>query len=368
MLSNIAQGRPRKIIVMLPGLGHYDGDGFRTLAARLKEYHRGVEIIDIVVETFDLTIDEQARDVFLKLKQRGVEQEDKIVLIGHSQGGLRAYALLRQYGKLLTIRGLVSIGVPWKGAPVINNHAKVVNILHTPAVRDRIDSLNEALENCHNLKGVLAKKCFTNYQASHSLHHMIEEGLNDYFNDDLASPGAKDMKPGSDFLQDLGTTSETFEGVLTSAIIGGQNDIFAGVASGVNLVLSFTKAINMGLYCCSFDRSVNRLRLALREIQHAIDRNRGLINQKAAEVLGSNKHDGLVPEYSQCIPEEVLKGADCFGQHRIPDAYHDEFFKSRRERHFRFFNRNSDFIAYKHPQTTEIIKAFVTEAFNNNST
>ena len=363
MLSSIAQGKSRNIVVMLPGLGHYDGDALRTLANRLKAHDQDVEIVDIVVETFALKIDEQAAQVFRKLKEIEVNEQDRIVLIGHSQGGLRAYALLRQYGEFLNIKGLVSIGVPWKGAPIINNYAEVINILHTSAVRDRIDNLNEALENCHNLKEVLTKKYFTNYQASHPLLHMIEDGLNDYFNDDLASPGARDMKPGSDFLQGLENTSETLEGVLKSAIIGGQNDIFAGVASGVNLVLSFTKAINVGLYCCSFDRSVNRLRIALQEIQYAIDRNRGPINQKAAEVLGSTKHDGLIPEYSQHIP--TLKGADFPSQHLIPDAYHDEFFKSRRERYFHFFNRNSDLIAYKHPRTIEIIKAFVTEAFNN---
>lgn len=364
MRCSIVQGKPRKIVLVLPGLAHYNGDAFRTLTARLKECHRDIEVVNIVVETFWLKIDEQAKAVFSKLQKSGITKEDRLVLIGHSQGGLRAHALLKQFGKSLNIKGLVSIGTPWKGAPVINNYAQVRDILYTPVIRSRISNLNDALANCFNLKDVLAKKFFTNYQANLTLSDMIEHSLTSYFHNNLASPGVKDMEPGSDFLKNLEYTPETGKSVLKSAIIGGQNDIFAGIASGVNLLLSCTKAINMGLYCCSFKRSINHLRLALQEIQQAIDTNRKSINQKAADVLGDVKHDGLVPEYSQHMPEETLQGAT-YSSWRLVDAYHDKFLKLEREKRFLLFNRDSRFIAYKHPRAVEIIKAFVTNVFNN---
>ncbi|WP_342265110.1 alpha/beta hydrolase [Cardinium endosymbiont of Philonthus spinipes] len=75
--------------------------------------------------TLEFSIQEQAKRAYEEIKKR-VPRGSHIVLVGHSQGGLRAFTLAKEYGSRLEsedeifIDKLVTIGTPWKGAPIMN--------------------------------------------------------------------------------------------------------------------------------------------------------------------------------------------------------------------------------------------------------
>jgi len=76
--------------------------------------------------TLTLSIHEQADLAYKEIKKK-VAKGTELVLIGHSQGGLRAFTMVAQYFKKLqdeeqmVIKQLITIATPWKGAPAIKH-------------------------------------------------------------------------------------------------------------------------------------------------------------------------------------------------------------------------------------------------------
>ena len=162
----IVQAQGKKIVVLLPGLGNKHDRQFTRIQkalAPLKHSH-GLQIHCIFdfdeqvkmhfsgctfwhfggsnrygISSYDYAIAMQAKMVYQVLKNElDIDKEDEMVIIGQSQGGLRGYSLLKQYGPQLNsstnqwevgehglnIKGLLTIGTPWKGAPIVDNGHK----------------------------------------------------------------------------------------------------------------------------------------------------------------------------------------------------------------------------------------------------
>ncbi|WP_419241080.1 esterase/lipase family protein [Cardinium endosymbiont of Nabis limbatus] len=73
-----------------------------------------------------LSIKEQAKEAYEEIKS-AVPYGSHLVLVGHSQGGLRAFSLIKEYGSDLkneygiVIDHLITIATPWKGAPIFDH-------------------------------------------------------------------------------------------------------------------------------------------------------------------------------------------------------------------------------------------------------
>ena len=111
--------------------------------------------------TAKLSIKEQAKSAYNEIKI-SLRPGMRIVLVGHSQGGLRGFTLAKEYAEQLqnecgiTIEKLITIGTPWKGAihadyAHIRQTVKKLNKL-TPLFNRAHPDLRKAMGR-HVLKG-----------------------------------------------------------------------------------------------------------------------------------------------------------------------------------------------------------------------
>ena len=123
----------RKIVLLLGALHDSKADYMSHLKNELLKENKGlkesekIEIIDgIEINTFKFTIEEQADVVHKFLKEeKKLTNKDEIVVIGHSQGGLRGYALYKKYNKELNITALFTLASPWGGAQILESATKI---------------------------------------------------------------------------------------------------------------------------------------------------------------------------------------------------------------------------------------------------
>ncbi|MGI2262301.1 lipase family alpha/beta hydrolase [Candidatus Cardinium hertigii] len=134
----------KQAIVLLHGLHRLSYD-FATMQAVLKEKFPHASILAStslnkdpnkkgILNSFEspttsLPINEQADSVYKEIK--AMLPGRHLVIIGHSQGGLRGFVLVKEYRCRLKQEGidinhLITIGTPWKGAPVMD-HIKNIN-------------------------------------------------------------------------------------------------------------------------------------------------------------------------------------------------------------------------------------------------
>ena len=107
-------------VVFLHGLGGIPGNFDKMKNDLEAQLPQGTKFLALEEEkTAEDCIKVQASNSFKKLETEGVGKETPIILVGHSQGGLRAYSMIMQHGKELNVKGLVSIGTPWKSTPLL---------------------------------------------------------------------------------------------------------------------------------------------------------------------------------------------------------------------------------------------------------
>lgn len=165
-----------------------------------------------------LPIKMQSRSCFseARLKVRDLNKRP-VILIGHSQGGLRAYDFLRRYKSLLPIKGLITIAAPWEGVPgarvnkYILNYALSSDVLEDIKVlADNLSYQDKALVDC------LYKEMSKN------------QWLQWFY-------GAKDVICGSQFLKSVESSLKS-ENCPILAIAGGGGN-FEDLAPGCRLDL-----------------------------------------------------------------------------------------------------------------------------------
>ena len=88
----------------------------QKLAANLP---KDVEIISLTEpETSSKSIAQQAVRLKEALLARSMDRANyELILLGHSQGGLRGYQFYQEFGEQFDIKGLITMGTPWEGAP-----------------------------------------------------------------------------------------------------------------------------------------------------------------------------------------------------------------------------------------------------------
>jgi pimeloyl-ACP methyl ester carboxylesterase len=182
----------KKIIFILNGLWQNSetfNHTIQNLLAAFKAEGLTVEIKSLVEpSTSARTVDEQAGDAFEVMKQYLAGGKYEIILVGHSQGGLRGAQILslnKQKGNPLDIRGLITLGTPWEGAPgAAITKSSVEAFLNKKPVTYCLTGVNYVRPLGDMFTSGTIGKLFDNHFPSHE-------------------PGIQDMKPNSEFLQSL---------------------------------------------------------------------------------------------------------------------------------------------------------------------
>ncbi len=189
---------------------------FTGLQSRLQKAFPAATVVALsCVEgmgSLTLSIEAQAQMCFQELIKKVEEAATKpIILIGHSQGGMRAYAFLKQYGSQLNIKGLISLATPWEGAPGARVDERMLSEHLTDAVEKDLQILSTHLGHpADALKERLVLEIRTNQMM-------------------CQYPGAQDLVIGSPLLSNVQQMLPK-EPVAILAIAGGQSDFGALLA------------------------------------------------------------------------------------------------------------------------------------------
>lgn len=237
--------KQKTFIICLGGWNSTSGDGWTNLAQQIQR-DKGYDIIsenekfsdkdrkdntvisyDIHIDTIDEDIEVQAKRLHSALKKMGIENGDNIVLVALSQGGLRAWAFLKEYNKDYNIRGLFSAGSPWGGAHILNSNKRA-----NEWKEDMEDKVTDAMESIP-LIGFLIDAVGLEEMLDPVTDKLVEELV---YHDFAYNEGSKFMRPeiganGEEqnvFLSDIYKPKETGEGKETyfGAYIGTDPDIF----------------------------------------------------------------------------------------------------------------------------------------------
>lgn len=195
---------------------------FNTMKGVLERRFPGATVVALSsvrgYKSLWLPITMQSRSCFFEAKRKVVDLNKRpVILIGHSQGGLRAYDFLRRYRSLLSIKGLVTIAAPWEGVP----GAKVNKyILDYALSRDVLEDIKVLADNL-------------SYQDKTLVHCLYKEMNKNQWLQWFY--GAKDVICGSRFLKDVESSLKS-ENCPILAIAGGGGN-FEDLVPGCQLDL-----------------------------------------------------------------------------------------------------------------------------------
>lgn len=149
------------------------------------------------------SIKEQADLAYQEIKGNPSLRGKHIVIVGHSQGGLRGFTIIREYGTRLksevdiTIDHLITIATPWKGAPVMRRILKN----YKEEISAKLDREKNTLEKIQKgytqvlIKSVL-KIGPLEYIPQGFFNSIAPNLLESFWS------GALDVSPTSDFIHD----------------------------------------------------------------------------------------------------------------------------------------------------------------------
>ncbi|HLP35129.1 MAG TPA: hypothetical protein VK133_04035 [Amoebophilaceae bacterium] len=202
-------------IVLLHGLHRLSYD-FLKMEQRLKEKFPKAAIVALkslnkessgkknsFSPTMVLPIQEQATLAYEEIKSVLVRNK-QVVVVGHSQGGLRGFAVVRNHGhplakdQSIVIRKLITIGTPWKGAPVMN---------HLSNPHGAIQELNKVKKTLNKIEDMYSK-----HLTRYILKTSIAENFPFLFKHlgrnviDRKTPGVAELRLDSDFIKNFVAT------------------------------------------------------------------------------------------------------------------------------------------------------------------
>lgn len=158
-------------------------------------------------------IKKQAEDMFKFIQGQGVTQKDKLIIIGHSQGGAVAMALYAMYIQdweniaIISVQGALcgtpAVDVPAIPEPVMSKVTKIIDHL-----RDD-NNLNKLLQNItiqetpvssllNSLGMNLNQEIKNNLPQNNQIKGVIEDWL-----EFKSGPGGTDLSPDGQFIQEL---------------------------------------------------------------------------------------------------------------------------------------------------------------------
>ncbi|MGI2298874.1 esterase/lipase family protein [Candidatus Cardinium hertigii] len=302
--TNFHQVHTKPLIVLFHGLGA-NVSSLKTLQEALEnEFGKeSVVVLDNILpeKTAIFSIKDQSNKCFNKLSEDKPNlQHSPTLLIGHSQGGLRAYNMFHQYKDELNVKGIITLATPWEGAPLL----------------DTIETLNQ----CDTITGIKNKELYSKYFTPPVLNDMYK------LSDSMGQPtnwieqelvrrlenlvvaefiaGCYDLKPGSIFLNSIKDALPEEE-VPILAIGGGASDfkIFLPKETSHETSHDF-KHLNSAW-----------TKIIVGETD---------LNETDFDLI-DNKHDMIVPLYSQLAWHITNK--ENFKRKIIEDAPHDELLK-----------------------------------------
>ncbi|AWN82295.1 esterase/lipase family protein [Candidatus Cardinium hertigii] len=234
MKAVLQQNFPHAVILALTSVNKYTPAKGKSPTTKLP-----------IVEQAELAYEEIKSD----FKSRGKDFSTipkRLVLVGHSQGGLRAFALIRAFGERLsketaiTIERLITIGTPWKGAPVAD-HLKDPD--KVTALLKRFKDDLEQIEPSYSgklLRHIFKKDIFCYKIPSCAIAYLFRKFSDIAEGDEwpikaLGVGGAADLRPGSSFINGVASALKDIVVPVTA---------IAGVARGFDEVflLSSTNA------------------------------------------------------------------------------------------------------------------------------
>ncbi len=236
-LKRVAKVEPSKqAIVLLHGLSRHSGD-FDTMQKALRQKFPHANIIALTSVQKDsynrekasspsvkLSIKAQAKRTYEEIITR-VPRGSHLVMVGHSQGGLRSFALIKEYGSRLkneygmVMHRLITIGTPWKGAPVF------YHLKHVEAFNEKFDKIQPELDIINKgyseaVRGYFFKKAPSVARNFPKPYQRIAPWIMKW----KGAKGALDLDPESDFISHyVGKGLQTFNLPIT-AIAGVLTD------------------------------------------------------------------------------------------------------------------------------------------------
>jgi pimeloyl-ACP methyl ester carboxylesterase len=119
----------KKSIVLLHGLGAKAAHLQKTGQQLQAVLPRDIEIVSLTEpETASQSITQQAARLKEALLAKGIDRDSyELILLGHSQGGLRGYQFYQEFGEQFDIKGLITMGTPWEGVPTATITKEKVN-------------------------------------------------------------------------------------------------------------------------------------------------------------------------------------------------------------------------------------------------
>lgn len=266
-----------KAIILLHGLwskASYLQGTEQKLKASLRS---DIEIIALTeYETSSQSIAQQATRLKEALLARGIGKDNyKLILLGHSQGGLRGYKFYQEFGAQFDIKGLITLSTPWEGAATAKITKETINAyLNSFVVYYCLKGGGYFWPRVRQLTPEYINMAFDKYLPTHE-------------------PGVQDLVPKSAFLRNVATSLED-----------NQLPILAIAGSNVNV----KKVL---LDDTTYARYIRRLPA-------------GVINAAYAYIIVKQiwgKHDMAVPLASQ-LAQNARKN-DSFESYIVLNSIHD---------------------------------------------
>lgn len=316
--NSSSQPIPKRVIFILNGLWQYI-DTFDYVIQSLADSFES-EGIEVIIRklpetaTSNKSITQQAIDAFEKIKSKLAHENHEIILLGHSQGGLRGAQILslnEQEGNPLTIKGLITLSTPWEGAPAAS------------ITKTSIQSFVQRRSVSYMLAGVTYLYPPTVQLTNGTVYNLFDQ----YF--PTHEPGVVDLVPNSDFLRELAVTL-TGNSVPILALAANNNDVERFIPEDGGQGGSYVDYIRK-MPSGFFNKLYGRI----------------VVGDWNAE------HDLMVPLYSQ-IAHNTNKNST-FQSHIINDAVHD-FLPG--------LSIPLEQVIYNHPETIRMIVGFAKQNFS----
>jgi pimeloyl-ACP methyl ester carboxylesterase len=318
---------PSKVIIVLNGLWQ-NPDTFngtiQSLSTTFAAEGFEVQIHKLIeVRTSERSITDQATYAFSEIQKYYSGPNYEIILIGHSQGGLRGakiLALNEEAKNPLNIKGLITLATPWKGAHITTiTPARIKRLLQETSIK-KILKLAGAITEI-DLKSFI----------DDAQKQLLSPG---YYPTD--QPGVQDMNPENrtrSFLKDIKKSMEHND-IPVLAIAGWYKDKVTTLLPSSTLFADAEEDV-----ICSCVRMIEKFPPSL-------------VNQAYTRIfVGSSKHDMVVPLNSQLAKGFANKHIE---RHIIKGAVHDKL---------RGLMVPQEQVIYNHPEVIKLMVNFAKEKF-----
>ena len=238
--------------------------------------------------TVELSIKEQTRLAYEEIKTK-IGRGKHVVIVGHSQGGLRGFTLVKEYGDRLrnadgiVINQLITIATPWKGAPVMGY---INNVERFKQKFDKIAPTLDSMQKHYskNVRGYFFKFMPGLTRAWPRLYEKVVP----YIMGKIYL-GAADLRPESDFIRHY--------------VASGLKEVDLPITAIAGVLTDFSKLFEPFAFPIS-DQALAQL------------------NARYAELIGGDpncEHDMLLPVSTQHAEGLVTKN---FKRIKVYDACH----------------------------------------------